>query len=339
MKTIDVRWPAVALAALALVAAPATRAQDEAADEVEYALIKPLAAKSLLLDAVAVDGLIVAVGERGHVLLSEDDGESWRQASSVPTRATLTGVWFHDRQLGWAVGHDAVILRTRDGGDTWERLNWAPEEERPFLDVWFRDAENGFAIGAYGFFFATADGGDTWEDLGINVLEPEEAEEEVDLYDLGGDYHLNHIAPAGDGRLYIAAEAGTIYRSDDDGETWRELPSPYEGSFFGTLPLDGDSLLLFGLRGHLFRSDDGGETWRAIETGTVAILNAGLRLEDGTIVIAGTAGVLLVSRDGGETVSLVERPDREALATVLEAKDGLILIGEFGATKIPLAAL
>jgi photosystem II stability/assembly factor-like uncharacterized protein len=339
MKTIDVRWPAVALAALALVAAPATRAQDETADEVEYALVKPLAAKSLLLDAVAVDGLMVAVGDRGHVLLSDDDGESWRQASSVPTRATLTGVWFHDRQLGWAVGHDAVILRTRDGGDTWERLHWAPEEERPFLDVWFRDAENGFAIGAYGFFLVTADGGDTWEDLGINVVESEEEEEEVDLYDLGGDFHLNHIASAGDGRLYIAAEAGTIYRSDDGGETWRELPSPYEGSFFATLPLDGDSLLLFGLRGNLFRSDDAGETWRAIETGTVAILNAGRRLADGTIVIAGTAGALLVSRDGGETVSLVERPDRQALATVLEAGDGLILIGEFGANKIPLAEL
>ncbi|NIN72690.1 MAG: sialidase, partial [Gemmatimonadetes bacterium] len=49
---------------------------------------------------------------------------------------------------------------------------------------------------------------------------------------------------------------------------WTTLPSPYEGSFFGTLPLEGDSLLLFGLRGHLFRSDDAGESWEEIPTGT-----------------------------------------------------------------------
>ncbi len=336
MKTTAFRWPAAALAALILTVVPAVRAQDKEADPIEHALQKPLASESLLLDAVVVDGLMAAVGERGHVLLSADGGDSWRQATSVPTRATLTGVWFHDRQLGWAVGHDAVILRTRDGGDTWERLHWAPEEERPFLDVWFSDADHGFAIGAYGYLLATADGGDTWED---RVIESPDPEEEVDPYDLGGDFHLNHIATAEAGRLFVAAEAGTAYRSDDGGETWSTLEPPYQGSFFGSLPLDGDSLLLFGLRGNLFRSDDAGETWQPIETGTVAILNSGLRLADGTIVIAGTAGALLVSRDGGLTVSLVERPDRQALATVLEADDGLILVGEFGVQKIPLSDL
>ncbi len=324
------------LLALALLAVPAL-AQDPAADDAETALVKPLAASSLLLDAVVVDGHTVAVGERGHVLISDDDGETWRQSAQVPTRSNLTGVYFHDRQLGWAVGHDAVILRTLDGGDTWERLHWAPEEERPFLDVWFSDAEHGFAIGAYGYFLATADGGDTWED---RVIAPIDESGEVDPYDLGGDFHLNQIARAESGKLFIAAEAGTIYRSDDGAETWRELPSPYQGSFFGCLPLAGDSLLIFGLRGNLFRSDDAGETWTAVDSGTVAILNQGLKLADGTIVIAGTAGAVLLSRDGGQSFELKPQTNRQALATVLEAADGsLILVGEFGVNKLAASDL
>ena len=165
-----------------------------------------LATRSLLLDAADRDGLAVAVGERGHVLLSRDGGKTWTQAEA-PTRALLTGVWLHDARLGWAVGHDETILRTRDGGKTWQRVRHAPEEEKPLLDVWFRDEKQGFAIGAYGLLLATADGGDTWESRTV-------AE--------GNDTHLNAIAEAG-GSLYLAGEAGSLYRSDDGGESWQAL--------------------------------------------------------------------------------------------------------------------
>ncbi len=325
----------VAFACLALAGSMTARTltQEGAAPaQPEFSVKAPLATRSLLLDGVSVDGLMVAVGERGHILISENQGQSWRQAN-VPTQATLTGVFFHDKNLGWAVGHDAIILRTKDGGENWERLYHAPEQERPLLDVWFRDGENGFAIGAYGLFLMTADGGDTWsshEIGGQGVVA-----DEYDEFGEGDDFHLNHIARAGNGRLYIAAEAGTFYRSDDDGETWISLPSPYQGSFFGTLPLENDSLLLFGLRGHMFRSEDAGHTWEEIETATEAMLTDGLRLSDGTILIAGLGGTLLISQDGGRSFTLRQQADRQAIATVVQPDDGtLIVIGEFGVTKL-----
>ena len=331
-------WLAPALLGALLGAAPALGGpQDEAP---ETSLIKPLANRSLLLDGSAAGELMIAVGERGHVLLSRDQGESWRQVA-VPTRSTLTGVYLHDEQLGWAVGHDAVILRTRDGGDSWERLYWAPEQERPLFDVWFRDADNGFAIGAYGFFLATTDGGDSWVERPI-VDPTDEAEEEFDPYAFtsAADLHLNKIARSDSGSLYVAAEAGGVFRSDDGGETWGTLEPPYEGSFFGSLPLAGDSLLLFGLRGHMFRSDDAGATWRPLETRTVALLTDGVRLADGTVVVTGLAGTLLVSRDGGESFELAQQPDRQGLATALPTADGgLVLIGEFGVNRMSAAAL
>ena len=85
---------------------------------------------------------LVVVGERGHVLLSDDNGASWAQAS-VPVRVLLTAVHMRGERTGWAVGHDATILRTRDDGETWTPVHRAPEEELPLLDVWFRDESVG----------------------------------------------------------------------------------------------------------------------------------------------------------------------------------------------------
>ena len=69
------------------------------------------------------------------------------QQIDVPTRAMLTGVTFVSNDVGLAVGHDSVILRTTDGGNTWDMVFSAPEDEAPFFDVWFADANNGVAIG------------------------------------------------------------------------------------------------------------------------------------------------------------------------------------------------
>lgn len=289
-------------------------AASPAAPDGERSTLAPLAVRSLLLDAADRDGLAIAVGERGHVLVSRDGGTAWEQVV-VPTRAQLTGVWIHEGGLAWAVGHDETILRSRDGGATWELVHSAPEEERPLLDVWFADAETGFAAGAYGLLLATRDGGSTWE--------PEVVAEE-------DDFHLNQIA-AGGGSLYLAAEAGHLYRSDDAGRTWTTLPSPYDGSFFGVLPLSDGSILAYGLRGNLFRSEDRGASWAEIPTGTEATLTAGRDLGAGRVAIAGLAGALLWSADGGRTFSARELPDRKATMALLPARDGgLVLLGEGG---------
>lgn len=313
--TAIVRCIVPALAGLALAAGPASAADGVTSE----AVIAPLATKSLLLDVAPAGPRLVAVGERGHVLVSEDDGASWVQ-SPAPTRATLTGVHFHDAERGWAVGHDAVILRTLDGGRSWQQVHAAPEEERPLLDVWFRDATNGFAIGAYGYFLVTGDGGESWTAGKVSE----------------DDFHLNHISSAGGGRLYIAAEAGFLYRSDDAGKTWGELPSPYEGSFFGTLALGRDALLAFGLRGHLFRSDDAGESWRTLDTGTESLLTGALRAPDGTVLVAGLAGALLASADDGETFDARAHGDRHGIMALTLAPDGaVVVVGEGGARIVP----
>ena len=279
----------------------------------------PLAIESLLLDGAAVGSRLVVVGERGHVLVSTDDGASWRQ-SKVPTRALLTAIHMHDESAGWAVGHDAVILRTSDGGETWTLVHQAPEEELPLLDVWFRDRRKGFAVGAYGYFLATEDGGETWTRRNVGE----------------DDFHLNALFPAAaPDRLYIAAEAGVVYRSDDGGGTWQRISSPYAGSWFGGLATGENELLLAGLRGHLFRSEDAGASWTRVPTGSNATLTKAVRLPSGSIAITGLEGCVLISRDGGKSVSSHNLPSREGVSSALPLADGgVLLIGEFGVRRV-----
>ena len=311
------------------------------------AFVAPDATRAMLLDGIEVDGRLVVVGANGIVLISDDGGASWSQPQTG-TRAMLTGVHFHDRQTGWVVGHDALILRTGDGGATWEEVYSDPEDERPLFDVWFADAERGFAIGAYGLLLRTSDGGTSWESLELiprpwpdleeagNGDDSEEFEFEDDEF---YDFHLNHIARSANGDLYVAAEAGRFFRSGDGGETWFSMPTIYEGSFFNTLPLAGEQLLLMGLRGNLFRSNDGGQSWVSLDSPVTVLLNHGIELDDGTILIGGMAGSLLESRDGGQSFQLHQQADRKAISVLLAVNSDVIVIGEAGVRRTTLEAL
>ena len=270
----------------------------------------------LLLDAAQIGQRWVAVGERGHIVLSDDDGTTWRQAPS-PTQATLTAVHFRG-PLGWAVGHDSVILKTTDRGATWRQVHNTPELNKPLLALWFKDERQGFALGAYGLFLQTQDGGLSWQQRKIT----------------DGDPHLNAIAALADGKLLIAGEAGSLLRSEDHGDTWQTLLSPYKGSFFGLLALRDGSLLAYGLRGKIFRSADAGASWTAIETGNEAALMGGYALADGGVVLGGQRGTVLVSQDYGQSFQRHTHPARQFVATLRPAANqALLLFGESGVTR------
>lgn len=287
----------------------------------------PILSKALFLDITFTGKHMVAVGERGHVLVSED-GKTWEK-SDVPADTTLTSVYFHDDNHGWAAGHDAVILKTSDGGKQWRQVYAAPEDEMPLLDIRFFDNQYGIAIGAYGLFLASTDGGETWIKQEMYIIDDGTVNDD----DLTESYqlHLNSIAYSTSGKLYIAAEAGRIYRSDDLGKSWQELPSPYTGSFFGVLPLEDNSVLVYGLRGHLYRSDDAGKSWIEIDTGTREHLTNSIILHDGKIILTGMGGVLLISDDQGRSFKLHELGHRHNYAAVIEpGKDGIIMAGDHG---------
>ncbi|CAN1600393.1 protein of unknown function [Pseudomonas mediterranea] len=181
--------PAVLLMA-ALVMSGWTTASPRIASLDQAAMQSAKAAHAVMLAVTRAGERLVAVGERGIVLLSDDSGKSWRQAR-VPVSVSLTAVQFVDDEQGWAVGHMGVVLHSTDGGETWvkqldgvaaaqlalvaaqqggdakpvedaERLV-ADGPDKPFLDLYFSDRRNGYVVGAYGLILHTVDGGGTWK--------------------------------------------------------------------------------------------------------------------------------------------------------------------------------
>ncbi|WP_194911854.1 YCF48-related protein [Azospirillum sp. INR13] len=140
---------------------------------------------------------LFAVGAQGTILASDDQGARWEQIPS-PVSSDLTAITFATKADGFIVGHDSVLMRSRDGGRSWTRqfdvrtLNqamldhyrklpageadgeairqWIAELEQrvasgaplPFFDVWFADSRLGFAIGAFNLLLVTEDGGEHW---------------------------------------------------------------------------------------------------------------------------------------------------------------------------------
>jgi photosystem II stability/assembly factor-like uncharacterized protein len=309
-----------------------------------------LAAQRLLNGAALAGSRVVVVGQRGHVLYSDDQGRTWIQAS-VPVSVDLVAVHFPTARKGWAVGNSGVVLATDDAGATWvkqfdgraaaqamvdyydkatpdaalrdEATRFAEEgPDKPFLDVWFDDENVGYVVGAFNLVFRTDDGGRRWVPW-------------FDRTDNPKRYHFYAVRRVGED-LYVAGEQGIVLKLDPKAQRFRAVPTPYEGTYFGITGKPG-SVLVFGLRGNAYRTTDGGASWRKADTGIPVGLTAGTVTPDGRIVLVSQAGHVLVSSDSGSTFTPVAsaRPAPGAAVVAVGARS-IVVAGPRGVQASPL---
>ena len=298
----------------------------------------------ILLDIDKAGDRLVAVGERGFVLYSEDKGGTWT-ASPTPVTRTLTGVAFKDPETGVAVGHGGSVVRTADAGATWSRVQVEEAGSDSLLDVQHLGDDHFIAYGAFGLYLDSTDAGKTWQRRTILAPAPADdageaaADEQDEEYvDEGFDRHISRVIQI-DSTLLLVAESGTLARSDDGGANWTRLQSPYEGSWFNALRADDGTLLVFGMRGNVYRTSDLGVTWEKVPLGTTASLMGGTQLADGRILLVGNTGLLALSRDRGRTLELHWSPASKGFAQVVEADGRLLAVGEAGVSVIDPAWL
>lgn len=302
------------------------------------ASVMPKPSSALYLSIARVGKRIVAVGEAGLVVISDDDGKTWHQ-SPVPVSVTLTSVCFVGEKQGWVTGHGGVVLRTTDGGESWTRVadgvmlakveveaasaTTLPKRiadakrlleegaDKPLLSVYFVDEKNGWVAGAYGLFFSTNDGGNTWQSA-IGRINNRKAK------------HLYSLRRVGS-RIYIAGEQGALYRSDEQGEIFNELPISYRGTFFDVVGASDGSVIALGLRGNVFRSLDGSGSWNKVEVGQNSSLTAAIREKDGAILMSDETGRILRSTDHGASFIPLSLQSSSSLTGLIEAADGAII--------------
>lgn len=295
----------------------------------------PLVNQSLLLDIDRAGEQLIAVGERGHVILS-DDGKNWSQ-QQIPSISTLTASSFINDK-GWVVGHDATILHLPKTGDEWQVQMFNPDLERPLLDVMFFDESHGITVGAYGMFFRTIDGGVSWEtELHPEFLHPDDQAylEEIKLEDetfykeeiASILPHLNRISLSGD-TLYVAGETGLLASSTDLGKSWQRIEIDYQGSFFDIKKTSKDRLIAAGLRGNLFEYQPEEESWSSIDSGSKASLNSIVLLENQTVLVVGNNGNMVCIKDND--IQQNQTKDNEAIINAVEFNNQLIAVTALG---------
>jgi len=340
-----------------------TAVQGQVPDRLEApALQTPAAEQALLLSITSAGQRLVAVGDQGVILLSDDAGLSWKQAE-VPVSTLLTAVFFADDKTGWAVGHDGVVLHTQDAGSSWqlllqgeqinqlriahyeaqlENLQQDPDID-PFeleeLEFALEDAEfaaeDGPVNPLLNVWFQNTENGFILGAYGLLMKTSDGGRHWQFLSDELPNpdrFHLNHLI-AHQGSLFIAGEAGLLLRSDDGGESWYELASPYMGSLFALVEHQHE-LLLLGLRGNLFRSLDLGDSWQAVVTESRASLLNG-KSAQGHLLLVGLGGTLLSGVDS-ETLQPLSGGQRRAWSGVVLADDHWVLVGEQGPMRLPL---
>ena len=262
-------------------------------------------------DLVAVNGRLVAVGERGTIVVSENNGQAWRithNDDEVPV--TLTDITALSDDLLLAVGHDSVILRSEDGGLSWQLIMRDSETGEPFMGTWSEDGENVFVYGSFGKFLVSTDAGKTF------------TPQELDIF---GE-HLSAMAGDESDVRIMVGEMGLVLRSLDGGDSWDKLEPFYQGSLFGVAHLNGSRWIAYGMRGHVFFSDNNGDSWTQVDIGSELPLYGHAVARDGKhMIIVGTAGVLVTLNDQGELVDVSNINGLGTLTSALILPSGNVL--------------
>ncbi|MHC8326946.1 WD40/YVTN/BNR-like repeat-containing protein [Pseudomonas sp. LB1P83] len=310
-----------------------------------------LAISSPLSGLARAGDRLIAVGQRGHIVFSDDSAKHWQQAA-VPVSADLNAVTFPSATDGWAVGGDGVVLHSNDAGMTWRKQldgreigallvkhyqalasaepdnqQWpvlVAEGERlaeqgadkPLLDVWFANDRVGYVVGVFNLILRTEDGGQSWTPLQDRTDNPQ-------------NFHLNAIASTGDA-LYIAGEQGLLLKWDDIGQRFAAVQTPYQGSFFGVLGKPGE-VLVYGLRGNVLRSTDGGQSWAALDSGLHVSITAGIIDAQGNYRLFTQGGQRLVSQGSGAQMRFMQQIEPAPVTGVARSTDGaLVVVGSRG---------
>lgn len=276
----------------------------------------PLRADRVQINALLdLDQRVLAVGERGSILLSDDQGRSWQAAVVEPQRqVALTALVALDGKRLLAVGHDGWILRSDDAGGHWREVRHDDQLGEPLLGVWAAGAERVLAYGSFGKFYQSDDAGTTWRPLALEI----------------DSAHLNGMDGDAAGRRMLVGEQGLVLRSTDGGAQWQALPAFYSGSLFGIVRLNDDDWVTYGMRGHVFVSHDFGTHWRQVEVGNALPLYGHARLPGGGLLIVGAGGSLVRLDARGERIDAKRLAGHGTLTSAAMVGSRLLLGGEQG---------
>ena len=255
---------------------------------------------------------------------SSDINESYSESQKKRVWPdNLFGVDFVDSKNGWISGYAGTLLRTVNGGDSWELIYIGRNELIRNID--FVDTQHGWAVGHRGSIFHTSDGGQTW------AIQHNEA----------GTY-LRDISFIDRNTGWVVGHDATILHTTNGGGTWenqkltdfkgRDLPRLH-----GVTAVDQENALLVGEFGVISATSNGGKTWPVIKNKTRKTLLSVAKVSDHFIApgVDGTIAHISKGSGGEYDTQWLKTGTKEHFFAVSSAPNGTaIAVGRSIVVKI-----
>lgn len=296
------------------------------------------ATRALLLDIASHgDNELAVVGAHGVIVVSEDGGGSWSQAS-VPASVMLTGVHFPTPESGWAVGHDGLILHSDDGGRTWQKQLDGYQLNEQIMQVAERIVENT-----------------------RQKVEAIQSQEEPDEYELEeAEFMLEEAEFMLEGAMddtsagpvrplldvwfrdaregYVVGSYGMLLHTVDGGQTWKLVSDRMKNAqafhLNQIIPAPDGNLYIAGEAGFIYRSSDGGMSWDSLEPGYEGSFYGIVVVPDSNgsyeLLAYGLRGNLFGSADRGETWDPMDSGTTITLMAGTLLSDGTVFLAGQG---------
>ncbi len=216
---------------------------------------------------------------------TSDAGANWTSQYEGNTGADLWSIYPVDNQTVFAVGDFGTILKTSNGGTTWNTQN-SPTGSFLF-GIHFANSNLGWIAGDNGNIMKSTDGGSTW----IMKSTPTSNR----LYDIDFVDQLNGWA---------VGRSGTIIHSGDGGETWQLQSSGTTSRLYGVHFLNPDTGFVVGWDGRLLRTVNGGINWTALSVPTSNYIYDIDFIDDQNGIVVGWGGTSLKTSNGGSSWSV-----------------------------------
>lgn len=151
-----------------------------------------------------------------------------------------------EAKVGFAVGGNAALGKTADGGEAWTwRSDLSDTRGNRLLGVHFVDERYGWVVGSSSRIYRTTDGGASWE---------------VETWEVGRTFRGVHFADRRAG--IVVGDDGFVIWSADGGKTWALRVVSTKASMRAAHCVNSTHGFVAGYLGSLFRTRDAGQSWQ-----------------------------------------------------------------------------
>lgn len=215
----------------------------------------------------------------------------------------------------WAAGTGGRIIRSEDGGESWQLQPAPTTSNLQGIAAW--DEHAAVVAGDEGTVLVTTDGGQNW------------ARVEVPLREFGEQLLQAHVEPGTD-RAWVSGTYGTLFRSEDRGVTWQMVHPEMDVAWNDVTVAPDGTVWIVGEFGSMRRSGDGGDTWNDVDPGTDISLMSIAFADEAHGVVVGLSGTIARTSDGGQSWEIVPGDIQSHLFEVTGTESGFAVVGDAG---------